>query len=115
MNQKTSMQITRLRKAIDRETKKMLLALSRRTNAARKIGEIKAKAGISVRDSAREKLVLEGAGDFAEKIGLPETAGRELALFCIKQAHVEEERVAIGKNAEKRLQTNVIKSKKTRR
>ena len=98
--------ITRLRKAIDRETKKMLLALSRRTMAARKIGEIKANEGLPVRDSAREKQVLADAGNFAEKIGLSKNAAKKLAIFCIKQAYSEEENAA---------KSNVIKSKKTRR
>ncbi len=94
MKKTSALHVAKLRKAIDAETKKMLLALSRRTKAARKIGEIKAREKIAVRDAARERLVLKGAGDFAGKIGLSKSAARRLALFCIKQAYAEEEKAA---------------------
>ncbi len=87
---RTDAKIAKLREKIDAATREMLFALKKRTTLAREIGKIKAKAGLPVLDSGREKSVLASAEKTARSLGLQKNAGASIARLCIKIARAEE-------------------------
>ncbi len=66
----TTTGIEKKREKIDALNEKIVILLAKRTQAAKKIGELKKKAGIAVRDYEREHAVITQVRGLAKLHGL---------------------------------------------
>jgi len=78
--------LAHVRHAIDRVDDAMLLLLAARLQLARSAGRCKRRAGLPLRDPAREARVQARTESFALRIGLPEATARRASEFAIDAA-----------------------------
>ena len=87
-------EIVALRKKIDEIGERILLILKKRAEVSRKIGSIKKKNELPIRDRTRENRLYAHLRCKAERLSLSadlvETLYREIVAMCIR---VQEERV----------------------
>lgn len=75
--------LAHVRHAIDRVDDALLLLLAARLHLARSAGRCKRRAGLPLRDPAREARVLARTESFARRIGLPAATARRASDFAI--------------------------------
>lgn len=75
--------LAHVRHAIDRVDDALLLLLAARLRLARRAGRCKRRAGLPLRDPAREARVQARAESLAIRIGLPEATARSAMAFAI--------------------------------
>lgn len=78
--------LAHVRHAIDRVDDALLLLLAARLHLARRAGRCKRRAGLPLRDPAREARVQARAESLAIRIGLPEATARRAIAFAIEDA-----------------------------
>ena len=78
--------LAHVRHAIDRVDDALLLLLAARLHLARRAGRYKRRAGLPLRDPAREVRVQARVESFALRIGLPESTARHVSAFAIDAA-----------------------------
>lgn len=78
--------LAHVRRAIDRVDDALLLLLAARLHLARSAGRCKRRAGLPLRDPAREARVQARTKSFALRIGLPEATARRASEFAIDAA-----------------------------
>lgn len=80
------MDISSLRKEIDSVDEEIIELISKRTELAAKIGELKRKDGIPAKDEKREKEVIAKFCDKAEEFGLDRKTAEKIVKLLIEQA-----------------------------
>ena len=78
--------LAHVRHAIDRVDDALLLLLAARLHLARRAGRYKRRAGLPLRDPAREVRVQARVESFALRIGLPRSTARHASAFAIDAA-----------------------------
>jgi chorismate mutase len=81
-----------LRVEIDACDTEIMKVLKKRFSVAKKIGKIKAKKGLAVRDIKREKLVIEDRIKRGEKFGLSAKAVKALWSAIFKEAYTHQQK-----------------------